>query len=89
MIDDDPKLFYNRDNVCENQCLLSCSVIDVDEQCTVKRPIYGIPKSGRNSDHSTTWEEWSLNVLQKEKGKLIINADQIKTCYSFLYRIIF
>ena len=53
--------------MCENQCLLSCSVIDVDEQCTVKRPIYGIPKSGRNSDHSMTWEEWPLSVIAEGK----------------------
>jgi hypothetical protein len=33
------------------------------------------------------WEEWSLDVLQMEKGDLIINVDQLKTCYSFLYRI--
>ena len=67
MIDDYPKRFYNRDNACENQCLLSYSVIDVDEQCMTNRTIYGMRKSGRNSDHSTTWEEWPLRVIAEGK----------------------
>jgi hypothetical protein len=67
LIDDDPKRFYNRDNACENQCLLSYSVIDVDEQCMMNRTIYGMRKSGRNSDHSMTWEEWPLSVIAEGK----------------------
>ena len=61
------QLFYNRDTACENQCLLSYSVIDVDEQCTMNRTIYGMPKSGRDRDHSTTLEEWSLSVIAEGK----------------------
>ena len=67
LIDDDPKLFYNRGNAYENRCLSSCSAIDVDEQCTVNRMIYGMPKLGRNSDHSATWEEWPLILIAEGK----------------------
>ena len=35
------------------------------------------------------WRNGHQVWLQKEKGNLFINTDQLKTCYSFLYRISF